>query len=81
MAGVVCLGVNVVGQDCFPSCHDPKVCPLMHNSNVGVCILGTEQEAEFLQGTGGQDARSLAVSRAEVYSQASQVNRRREILS
>ena len=53
---------------------EPTVLPVMHNINVGVCTLLTEQEAEVLQGTRGQIAMSQPVSNADIYSAASQLD-------
>jgi len=81
-ACVVCLGVTVVGQDGFPSRHEPAVWnPVMRSSNVGVCIMVTEQEAEVLQGTRGKDTPSQPASYTDIYSPASQLDQWQEILS
>ena len=64
----------------IPRFYEPTVHPGMCDSNVGVCTLMTAQVAELTQGT-ESDAKSLAVSNANVYSPASQLHLRKEIIS
>ena len=52
----------------------------MHKSNIGVCTLLTEQDAEVLLGATVQEAKSMQVSNADIYSPASQLDRQREII-
>ena len=67
-AGVVCSGVTVVGQDSLPSFHEPTVWnPVMYDSNNGVCTMVTEQEAEVLPCTRGQDTQFRSASYADIH--------------
>ena len=75
-----CVGSDGGRRDGFPSCYDLNAHPLVCHSNVGVCTLITSQDVELLHGTEGE-AQSLAVSNAEVYSPASQLDLQKKIIS
>ena len=73
-------GATMIDRDGFPSCQEDMVQLLVHDYEVCIDTCCTVARADFLQGTGGQDAKSQNVQSHGVGPEEEDNSRRREIV-